>query len=311
MFSRRGIGHEWKASSAKDMPILFGSGGNFDGTPWAIMQTNRNRQIEESMTQQGVGVDRVLDHNAQYISTANNNNEFNFADYKHGQDPNPEQPLYPNGGHRQLRYGYGDGLANGDTFIKVDPTKDLFEETSNLLGIVSSKAWDDVGEPETNLGFSSDKIKAVDPFDDIANKMDASLQYMKQDGEEPRDDNPMFKAYDREPLHMNNDTGLRRMNMKTNQGQLLSRVSTKESMFASLQHAQKSYAELQGARYGEKFNPMNADDREERLNKVRFPGSTLLASQAGLANLSEETQSKYNSKKRTTQSQFKNVLVGA
>ena len=69
-FSVRGVGHEWWTQDAGDRPILFGSGGWQDGTPYAIMRTNRNIQVEDSLAMQGMGVPGSIDQNDIKVDVA-------------------------------------------------------------------------------------------------------------------------------------------------------------------------------------------------------------------------------------------------
>jgi len=308
-FSTRGIGYEWIGQTAKDRPILFGSGGWQDGNPYALMRTNKNVQVEESMAMQGMGHDGNIDSNPIKVDMANTNNEFNFNQFKSGQDPEPDKPLYPGGGEIKLYSDYPDGLASGDTNVMVDPYSDSFDQTAQAIGMVCGHIWPNQ-KGETDSSMSNELVaggenpfKGYTAIGNNAKAMEESVEHFSGTGTNPETEEETA------PVNWNVDTGLRRMNLRKTQSELMEKVAVKGAIMKSYEDASEAYEQMTSQRL--KGAGLTGERREELLKNSRFPGSEYTANQAGLYSISKESKSRYGGKKSGTSTNLlSNLSIG-
>lgn len=319
-FSTRGVGYEWQQTTAADMSVLFGAGGQEDGNATAIIGTTRNKQIEDALTLQGMGVDGAIDQGVNYISTANKNNEFNFSNFKTGALPNSEIEMR---GQKEVYLNTTvDGLAGGDTVIDTDPRTATLDIHAANLGILFADAFDantPIMPNNESMALNSEQNPFIgyNTYSTEA-RMDEAADHFVTNTDNTLSGTSQTKArqYGYEgvqgkiPMNLNESTGLRKINTKRNQGQLMEQLITK-SDFMNMYHTQsKLNADRSSEIMGESV--ISIEGREKALAGTRTNLSSYLATQTGLNHLSSNTANKYRktNKKSPGQSMLSNTIVG-
>ena len=280
--SVRGIGHNWTQLQARHVPTLFGGGGWADGGGVERINTGgRNTQREESMTiQDGMG-ERALDvpeERRPVESTANMNDEFSYSQIKTGLDDETA-------GHVQLTTTQ-DGISSGDFLMKVDPRSDVYDQTLSALGDIHGQlkaTKEDVDMDGTGKPVND----GVNPFggrkhEDVID--DSGREYKQPTNEYVYGEaKPGLSAQQQQHINSNVDTGLRRINVKKNQGTLMEQVASKQAMMQGYQAFTDSISE-EMTQYNKAH--VKTDDREKLLAPTRFEGADMVATQMGVTNLS-------------------------
>ena len=280
--SVRGIGHNWTHLQARQVPSLFGGGGWADGGAVERINTGgRNTQRAESIAlDDGMG-QRALDvpeERRPVESTANANDEFGYSQFKTGLDDETA-------GRVQLTTT-SDGISSGDFLMKVDPRSDVYDQTLSALGDIHGQLratredidMDASGKPINDGINPFGGRKHVDVYDDSGREYkEPTNEYVYGDAK------PGLSAQQQMHINSNVDTGLRRVNVKKNSGTLMEQVASKQAMMASYQAFTEGIAE-EMSQHNRAY--VKTDDREELLRPGRFAGADMVATQAGVSNLS-------------------------
>lgn len=312
-FSIRGVGHSWKSSTASEQPSLFGSGGHMDGGKTALICTFRNRQLEDQLALHGMGEDSI-DENMVNRKLANANPEFNYSQFKRGA----------------LR---GDGdfegqvkvtTQNGDFALRVDPYADVVDQTSQALGAIydgisKSGLKNDV-DASTSQPMRSNPFKSARPSgndDEEKSFMGGQGTEDMQTEQEAEDAGGEGYYYNdtfdegndaQHAVNRNEDTGLRRINIRSSQSKQLERVAQKDSIMQAYNESQNAYAENLKQHFHSAF--MGQEEREETLERLRNPLSKYTAGQIGVNDLSRDRAKAYKSKHHNAPTKLNGMLVG-
>ena len=305
MSSVRSIGHSWEELQPRDVPVLFGGGGWQDEVQTALIKTSANTQREETQAiQDGMG-ERALDkpeEQKEVEAYANANNEFSYAQFKTGMEVDETM------GRVQLTT-VRDGAVSGDMLMKVDPRSSVYDQTLNALGDIHKQLHHT--KEDVNMDASAkDVAGGGNPFTgnvhvDVVD--DSGRRYKQPTGEYIYGQaKPSLSAQQQAHINTNQDTGLRRVNIKKNQGTLLDRMVLRKSMDESHQSFEDAIAEEQ-KQHNRSY--VGEDARETLLKPSRFEGSDMVATQQGVANLSKAQATKYQRSKHG--SLLSNAVVGS
>ena len=235
-------------------------------------------------------------------SFANANDEFNYSQFKTGL--NGDQTM----GRVQLTTTR-DGAVSGDYLMKVDPRSAVFDQTLQALGSIhryTTNTKDDLNLDDTGKPIAGgDNPFAGNIHQDVVD--DSGREYRVPTQEyiyNPA--NPALDAQQQAHINANAATGLRRVNVKKNQGTLMERMVVRAQMDESYQRFEEAMADDM-----QEHNAahVSADDRDVALGRVRFEGSDMVVSQVGVANLSHAQARKFHRSKH--ESKLNTTTVGA
>lgn len=324
--SRRGVGQSWDtAKEAGEKSQLFGAGGETDGTQASLINTTANRMLEDEAALYGQG-ERAMDENKFNRSHANANVEFNYSQYKDGA-----HRLAPGGeGRRRTTFLKDAGLSSGDYNLKIDPRQETFDRTTQALGAIYGTIYKK--KERANTGYNdglTNRPQEANPFMMDKSMLKASEQDAGKDdeqtglgaepmmeGEADSDDEDLY--YDNgapyaEKDHINQvamdaQTGLRRVNMKSSQSQMLARSASKDSINEAYNEANSAYARVLREYYNHAY--MTKDDRKDTLTMLRNPMSRYQAAQVGVGDVSRKTVRGYKTRRGGSASKLNMHLVG-
>jgi hypothetical protein len=304
--SARGIGHSWTTLTARDAPVLFGGGGWQDAGQVGLIvsgSVKNTQRVESVAIQDGMG-ERALDVPDERMaveSTANANDEFDNSQFKTGLNDETA-------GRVQLTTTQ-DGIAAGDTLMKVDPRADVFDQTLSALGDIHGHIhntkedvdMDASGKPVNDGVNPFGTRKHVDVTDDSGREYkQATEEYMYAGAK------PSLSAQQQSHVNANAQTGLRRVNIKKNTGTLMERAASKQAMMQSYQQFTESISEEMGQH---NKGHVNFEDRDKLLQPTRFEGADMVATQLGVQNLSNSQAMKHHRSKHT--SKLSSAVVGS
>lgn len=305
-FSRRAVGHTWKYSTAADMPLLFGAGGEQDGAT-ALVQTFANRQKEDELALHGQG-ERTLDENRYQRNAANANTEFNFSQYKTGALKSENTSQFPG----EAKMTLTEGLSSGDYNLRVDPYSSVFDQTTQAMGAIYGGVY------KLNAGNNTDgtvEKLGANPFRGKQTKNETNPVAITQMEEE--DDgydidyyyqDPYYEPGAEEAVNENRETGLRRVNIRSSQKRQLERVGQADDIMKAYEDANTAYASTMKEHFKQAY--MSSEEREETLDRLRFPTSKYNSSQFGVNDVSRETEKAYKGKRHKAPNKLNAVLVG-
>lgn len=306
-FSRRGVGHAWKVSQGNDMPTLFGSGGHEDGGS-ALIQTFNNRQKEDELALHGQG-ERALDENRFQRSMANSNPEFNFSQYKTGSSRSENTTAHPG----EMKMTLTEGLSSGDYNIHVDPYASVVDQTTQAMGAIYGNVYK--LNSSSNVDASVEKMGS-NPFQAKSSKPkggDSTIATEMEDKDDGYDidyyyQDPYYEEGAEEAINENAETGLRRVNIRSSQKRQLERVAQSDDIMAAYQAANDSYASTVKEHFKGAYH--SKEEREETLDRLRYPTSKYGSSQYGVNDVSRDSEKAYKGKRHNAPNKLNAVLVG-
>lgn len=312
--TREGPGGEEVLKTPAQMPQLFGSGGHQDGVN-AMMQTNKNRQKEDSLTMNAMG-DRTVDEVMFYRNISNANTEFNYSQYKtgaypEGTDEDPGQE-YRFSNDVEFEYLTTNGVAGGDVTLEVDPQGDEFETVAAAMGVIGGNIWSEKGDGAYNGEASTEPVGNPFADKDMTNPIDGQSEESRYTGRDDmktvdeEDDegdptgvswaqkqrlNTRYDKFNRDESDMLNRisaTGLRRVNIKKNQSDQLQNVATRQS----ITNAMDALNEAQS----KEMQSLTQEQRKLVKSRFRYPGSKYATNQIGLMQASNTMYKKRQAK---------------
>lgn len=308
MFSRREVGHEWVTSSAVKQPQLFGAGGEQDGSP-ALIQTNKNRQIEDEIALNGTG-DRQIDENIYQRDLANANEEFNFSQFKHGATDGVQNLI--TGPLVSVRTTQG--ATAGDIYIKNDRSQAMVDVTSKALGDITGRLYknqnpfypkDGGAQIAVNPFASTETLNPDFESTERPIEEDTEAQFQDANDEDFYFYTPYYDEKAEGALKINANTGLRQLNTRQNSKRQLARATAKDAYIKTYTDAQENYA----ATLKDYYKVVSPEELKGQRDNLRVPESLFSSTQFGLSGASAKNYKKSRSQRMP--SKLGGLLVGS
>jgi hypothetical protein len=318
-----GVYETQREQSIKEKGHLFGAGGYLDGVT-ALMGTGKDIQVEDEITMQSMG-ERTIDEVKHKRNLANTNEEFNYSQYKFGRysegtmyDGTAEYK-YP--GNVEFTYTTTDGVSAGDTALEIDPSGNDMDVVAAAMGVIGGQIWSEKDDTQyqdkstESVGNPFQEKKTVYPVDGSDNNeslykkpeqgmmtVEEEEQATAGDGTGTQEEGKIrsypkrrmrldkYEPWQQVSINQDEQTGLRRINIRKHQSDLLTNVTEQARLIESMSAINEAQAKA--------MQLLNPDDRKAIKERIRYPGHKYTTNQVGLTGLSHKQYKDRRSKNK-------------